>query len=219
MKKTYIMSDEAKEKRALNLGKYSQKGTPPSPKTLVSLRKMAKERVGKKRTLTYTKEALLKMRLAKLGKPLSIAHRLKMSNSHLGIMPKNMIRNGMYPSIKSGDYDINGKKMFFRSKWEANYALYLDFLKQKKEILQWEFEADVFVFDKIKFGTRSYRPDFKITNNNSSIEYHEVKGYMDSRSKTKLKRMKKYYPKVKLILIAKDEYYALKKMEKLLNWY
>lgn len=31
--------------------------------------------------------------------------------------------------------------------------------------------------------------------------YHEVKGWMDDRSKTKIKRMRIYYPDVKLIVI------------------
>ena len=110
--------------------------------------------------------------------------------------------------------------MYFRSKWEANYALYLDFLIKNKQIKDWEYEKDVFVFDKINFGTRSYRPDFKIKNNDNSIEYHEVKGYMDGRSKTKLRRMLKYYPEIKLILIDQKVYLDIaKKIGKMLNFY
>jgi hypothetical protein len=59
----------------------------------------------------------------------------------------------------------------------------------------------VFIFHEIEYGTRSYRPDFKITNNNDSIEYHEIKGWMTRRSKTQIKRMAKYYPQIKLIVI------------------
>ena len=67
------------------------------------------------------------------------------------------------------------------------------------------------MFEAIKFGTRSYRPDFKIYNNNGTIEYHEVKGYMDAKSKTKIKRMAKYYPKIKLIIIDGPVYNDIKK--------
>ncbi|HFD04779.1 MAG TPA: hypothetical protein ENJ25_01385 [Firmicutes bacterium] len=123
-------------------------------------------------------------------------------------------------SVKRGYYDINGKNMFFRSKWEANYALYLDFLIKQKQIQKWEYEKDTFVFKKIKFGTRSYKPDFKIYNNIRTIEYHEVKGYMDSKSKTKIKRMAKYYPYIKLIIIDSDIYKDIKrKLGKLLKFY
>jgi hypothetical protein len=125
-------------------------------------------------------------------------------------LPKTMSGNS-YPSVERGHYDINGTTYYFRSKWEANYALYLDWLVSKKQILEWQYEQDTFVFEEIKFGTRQYTPDFKIFNKNKTIEYHEVKGYMDSKSKTKLKRMKKYFPSVKLVLIDADDYRIISK--------
>jgi hypothetical protein len=136
--------------------------------------------------------------------------RIKQSKTMTGIMPKNMNMPGKYGNIKRGYYDINGKTIFLRSKWEANYALYLDFLIKAKQIKSWEYEKDNFIFHKIQSGTRSYRPDFKIIKPNGSIEYHEVKGYMDAKSKTKLKRMKKYYPDIKMVLIDKEVYLGLK---------
>ena len=98
---------------------------------------------------------------------------------------------------------------FFRSSWEANYARYLNWLLSIDEIQSWDYEPDTFEFHEIKRGTRFYTPDFKVTENNGQVIYHEVKGWMDPKSKTKLKRMAKYYPDVKLILIDKDAYYAL----------
>lgn len=124
-----------------------------------------------------------------------------------------------YGNVKSGYYDINGIKYYFRSKWEANYALYLDYLKKKGGIKLWEYEKDVFVFEAIKFGTRSYRPDFKLHNPNDTIEYHEVKGYMDAKSQTKLKRMKKYYPDIKIVLIDSKYMKSLNQWSKLLGFF
>ena len=49
-------------------------------------------------------------------------------------------------------------------------------------------------------------PDFKIIWDDDRLEYHEVKWYMDSKSKTKIKRMAKYYPDIKLIVIDKSKY-------------
>lgn len=121
---------------------------------------------------------------------------------------------------RQGTYDINGKKMFFRSLWEVNYALYLDFLIKQKQIKKWEFEIDTFWFEKIRRGVRSYKPDFKVFKNDNTFEYHEVKGWMDAKSKTKLKRMAKYYPEIKLILIEKDSYYDIrKKIGKIAGFY
>ncbi len=137
-----------------------------------------------------------------------------------GKMPKNISRPGKFGNVKRGWYKINGKRMFFRSLWEVNYALYLDFLKKEKLIEMWEYEPDSFIFEKIKSGTRSYRPDFKITKKDQSIEYHEVKGWMTPKSKTQIKRMAKYYPNIKLRIIGRKEYDSIyKKMNKMLEFY
>lgn len=172
-----------------------------------------------------TKQAManpaIKSLLKQKRQPFTEARRQEMSDYRAGMMPRNMLYgNSAYPNIQRGDYDINGTVIYFRSKWEANYALYLDFLVGQGQIKKWEYEAEVFVFHEVQFGTRSYRPDFRITNNNGSIEYHEVKGYMDGRSRTKLRRMKKYYPKVKIILVERDSYMDIKKkLGKMLSFY
>jgi len=128
---------------------------------------------------------------------------------------KVMYKNGKlkigYSRGRSGTYNINGLEIYLRSLWEANYALYLDWLISQNQIQKWEYEVDVFWFEKIKRGVRSYKPDFKVYNMDGSIEYHEVKGWMDAKSKTKLKRMRIYYPEVKMVLIDEKAYKAIKK--------
>ena len=102
--------------------------------------------------------------------------------------------------------EFGGKRHFYRSKWEANYGRYLEFLKLQNKIKNWLHEPDVFWFDGIMRGCVSYLPDFKIVNIDDSIEYHEVKGWMDDRSSTKIKRMAKYFPEIKLIVIREKQY-------------
>lgn len=102
---------------------------------------------------------------------------------------------------KQGWRDIEGRRIYARSRWEANYARYLQFLKMNGHIAEWEHEPVTFWFESVKRGVRSYLPDFRVTTNNGLEEYHEVKGWMDPRSKTKLKRMKKYHPLVRITLI------------------
>lgn len=136
------------------------------------------------------------------------------------LLPKPLTNNGSFHHVQQGDYECSKGLVFFRSKWEANYSLYLDFLIKNGDIKNWEYEAETFFFEKIKLGTRSYRPDFKIFNKDDSIEYHEIKGYMDSKSKTKLKRMKKYFPDVKLVLIENVFYMdMLKKLKGVIKFY
>jgi hypothetical protein len=102
---------------------------------------------------------------------------------------------------KSGWREIGGKRKYYRSRWEANYARYLEFLKQNKQILEWHHEPEVFWFEGIKRGCVSYLPDFKVTDLDNKDSFHEVKGWMDERSKTKLKRMAKYHPSVEIKVI------------------
>lgn len=132
------------------------------------------------------------------------------------IMIKRIQNKGtVYSRSLNGWYVINNKRFYFRSSWEVNYARYLEWLLNKGDIIKWEYEPDVFWFEKIKRGVRSYLPDFKITNKNGTFEYHEVKGWMDDKSKTKIKRMKLYYPKIKLIIIEKDSYKSVKQYERM----
>lgn len=114
-------------------------------------------------------------------------------------------------SWKAGRREIGGKNPFFRSRWEANYGRYLEWLKQRKEILEWEHEPVTFWFEGVRRGAVSYLPDFRVTYDNGQQEYHEVKGWMDARSKTKIKRMAKYWPDVKLIVIDRVGYRTLSK--------
>lgn len=119
------------------------------------------------------------------------------------------LRNGYSRGYQGRRQDLDN--IFFRSSWEANYARYLNFLKAKGNIYKWEFEPDTFWFESIKRGVRSYLPDFKIWDTKESKPYYvEVKGWMDSKSKTKIKRMAKYYPDIRLDVVAKKEYQEIK---------
>ena len=134
---------------------------------------------------------------------------------NIGILKLNRSHTGH----RSGKrLDLNNQ--YFRSSWEANYARYLNLLQDNKQIKKWEFEPDTFWFHDIKRGTRTYTPDFKIFNINNTTEYHEVKGYMDAKSRTKLNRMAKYYPQIKVVIISKKEYQEIhKKTGRLIpNW-
>lgn len=101
--------------------------------------------------------------------------------------------------------------LYVRSSWEANYARYLNFLIRSGQILRWSYEPRTFWFEPIKRGVRSWMPDFEVTLPDGSIEYHEVKGWHYPRSKTALKRMKTYYPQIKIVLIDETRYRALSK--------
>jgi len=92
-------------------------------------------------------------------------------------------RGNVYKHTKSGYRE--DLAMNLRSNWEANVARIFNAYK-----IVFEFEPKIFTFP-IKRGTKGYTPDFYIS---KTGEWLEVKGYLDDKSKIKLKRFKRYYP-------------------------
>ena len=92
-------------------------------------------------------------------------------------------------------------KQFFRSKMEANIARYYNYIK-----INWFYEPREYKFEKIKRGTKYYKPDFYLA---APLRlFVEVKGYFRPIDKTKVKRFKKYYPEefARLKFIIPDKY-------------
>jgi len=97
--------------------------------------------------------------------------------------PMTKSKGNAYQYTRSGfrkDIELN-----VRSSWEANFVRVLNVYK-----IDFQFEPTVFSFP-IKRGTKGYTPDFFLERNN---EWIEIKGYLDDKSKLKLKRFKRYYP-------------------------
>jgi predicted nuclease of restriction endonuclease-like RecB superfamily len=112
---------------------------------------------------------------------------------------------------KAGWRTVGGQEVYFRSRWEANYARYLQWRLERGEIAKWEHEPETFWFEAIKRGCRSYLPDFRITRPDGTIYFVEVKGWMTQKSRTKLKRMAKYHPTVELELVERKQYEQIEK--------
>ena len=93
-------------------------------------------------------------------------------------------KNPMNNKFKGGFKPYLGVSV--RSGWENNVLLWLN-----KGRVKWEYEPQVFFFEEIKRGTRGYTPDIWLPKEKIWIE---VKGYLSSVDKTKIKRFKKYYP-------------------------
>lgn len=107
--------------------------------------------------------------------------------------------------------ELGERRFFARSKWEGNYGHYLEWLRIRGEIRDWRYEPRTYWFEGIKRGTVSYKPDFEVTENSGRVVIHEVKGWMDPRSRTKLARMKKYHPTVIVHVIERREYEGIKR--------
>lgn len=129
----------------------------------------------------------------------------------------------MWTNIKRGWYKIGDQEMYFRSMSEANYALYLNFQKEKKQIKDWEYEPGRYDFIDFKVSPpkvlgHGYLPDFQVTNNDGSIYLVEIKGRIQGMQK--LKRMKKFYPHIRIEFVDNEAYKEIKnKLGKLLKFY
>lgn len=110
----------------------------------------------------------------------------------------------MIHRAKQGWHVVGGSRCYFRSRWEHRYALHLDRLMAAGLIKSWAHEPTTFWFDNIKRGVRSYKPDFRVDNLDGTHHWIEVKGYMDPKSLTKIKRFRKYYPEEELVIVAKE---------------
>jgi len=135
-----------------------------------------------------------------------IKHLKAKADKNVGKLPTESQRKAW----KSGWREVGGQRCFFRSAWEANYARYLEMLRVDGEIISWEHEPHTFWFEGIKRGTVSYLPDFRVTTADGSVTWHEVKGWMDEKSKTKISRMAKYFPEIALIVVDSKEYTRMK---------
>jgi hypothetical protein len=126
---------------------------------------------------------------------------------HISQLPKSVKdRLGLKDPVHKQFWAKIGDKepIYFRSSWEYYYAIFLEKLRKENKIIDWKHEPKCFWFEDIKRGVRSYLPDFCVLHLNNQEEWAEVKGYYDSKSKTKMKRMAKYHPDVKIRLVGAD---------------
>ncbi|MCK5127231.1 MAG: DUF1064 domain-containing protein [candidate division Zixibacteria bacterium] len=96
---------------------------------------------------------------------------------------------------------VGENKCYFRSKLEYHWALYLEFLKTNGEIIKWEYEPKVFYFPDEKTAPVQYKPDFRVTEKDGTVVWHETKGYHDGKTNKKFQRMAKHYPNVIMDLV------------------
>lgn len=201
--------------RELGLTEIAGRERSPEQRRLMSANsKSSIEKNGHPRGMLGKKHSPeLKSRMSKISKErwakMSDAERQSVLDASYSARKKNgSVRppQNARGSWKAGWREIGGKRNYYRSRWEANYARYLEFLRRAGDIKDWQHEPKTFWFEKIKRGVRSYKPDFLVVTKTDAEEWHEVKGWMDSRSRTTLKRMKKYHPDETIVLIDEPKY-------------
>jgi len=107
--------------------------------------------------------------------------------------PAYLAGNRQLCSSSSGGKRADLGGQYFRSSWEANAARFWNWTHEP-----WTYEPQTFWFPGIRRGNVSYTPDFWLP---AKGHFVEVKGWMDPESKTKLNRMARYHPTVKIVLL------------------
>ena len=104
--------------------------------------------------------------------------------------------------------DLNN--LFFRSRWEANFARILNYWK-----IPWEYEPVRF-----DLGDCTYLPDFKVHDPEAGDYFVEIKGMFEELDKKKFKLFSEKYPEVRLQIIEGNQYRDLQKefSNKIENW-
>jgi hypothetical protein len=106
--------------------------------------------------------------------------------------------------FKSGWAVVGGKKCYFRSDFERKWAEYLEFLKKCGEVIYWEYEPKKFEFEGIRSGTVFYLPDFYVIYKDDGPIWHETKGHLEQKNVTQFRRMAKYYPDERIVLVMQN---------------
>lgn len=121
---------------------------------------------------------------------------------------------GKRPRVKGGIRADIG--CYVRSGWEANIFRWLAWMKKNKAIHDFSYEPMEFEFPVKRGGGKYYKPDFQVWTSPDEWYLIEVKGYMSPESKTKLKRMAKHHPGIRIDIIDQKHYNEIKKWAKII---
>jgi len=119
--------------------------------------------------------------------------------------------NTIQRNVIAGNRTVGDRTFRFRSGFEWRWGYYLQILKNAGEIKDWDYEPRKFKFygkdisgsglKGKEIGVRVYTPDFKVYERNGGITWQETKGFLDSKSYTKVKCFRQYYPTERIELI------------------
>lgn len=185
--------------------KYASGWSPNTPEHRAKLAAGLRERwaSGKMRReihWTQTEEGKERISKAKKGVRLGIDSRRRMS-----VSAAKRVVEGRHTAYRGRGGIREDIGLYVRSRWEANFARVL--LYQGKEF---EYEPEAF---QLASG-KSYVPDFKVGD-----VYYEVKGYLTSSAREKMKEFCEQYSHIQLKILGPDEYNELHSVYGgLVNW-
>jgi hypothetical protein len=133
----------------------------------------------------------VKISAALKGKPKSVEHRRKLSESKRGVNHPNFGKKAKGHGKRHWYKCPNGETVSMRSGWEVAYAEYLD-----NNGVKWLYEPTTFTLP----SGNAYTPDFHLL---STGEYVEVKGWLTAEHKRRMADFRNTYPWHTLVLADK----------------
>jgi len=108
---------------------------------------------------------------------------------------------------------MGGKRIWFANRMEANYYRYLLWQKEQKLIANFQYQPNFFDFRPFGYdkGVVTYKPDFLVVSMDGSSMYVELKGHISRDHKTKMSRMRKCFPGVRITVVTYSQYKQLEK--------
>ena len=99
--------------------------------------------------------------------------------------------------------EYNGRT--YRSKLEARFAQYLDFLQKCGVVSSWDYEPKqcIFQYEDVhgKRSDREYWPDFLVNYKNGTRAWFETKGYVQNKDIQKWKLFRRDFPDETLVIV------------------
>lgn len=132
----------------------------------------------------------------------------KSGKKYVSARPTSPVLIGGYASKWAGRVQIGDTFNYYRSLWEYNYACYLEFMVRRNQFKRWEHEPERYCFkDKYKRPPYDYLPDFRVTTLSGYFEFHEVKGWMNGKSRAKIKRFERHFPQFGKVIVRDKDWF------------
>ena len=119
---------------------------------------------------------------------------------------KPEIKDNINKTNKPDSKFVNAEKMKFAHESEKEFARILDFYR-----IRWEYEPKNFPlrWDENKNITKSFTPDFYLTDYDLFIELTTMNQKLVTKKNKKIKELKKLYPEVNIKLFYKKDFHSL----------
>lgn len=123
------------------------------------------------------------------------------------------------PAFRKASVTLSGRIATYHSRYEADWARYLDHLQQGGQIRAWVQNTTRFnLSEGVEYATKagvdtawSWTPDFLVWLSDGTCEIHEVSGWRHNRKAVQLEQFAIDYPNIPVREVLKADLIAIQK--------